>query len=289
MAIENSLSENLVIIPAFNQSKELGRVLNTSVSKLFDMIIVDDGSEDNTALIASNYGVKILRNKANLGYGAAVKIGIEYAKSKKYKRIITLDADGAHNINEIHNVLSNHIWSKSKFTIGSRFLDSGDMSGNFPDSKQAANIFATSLFNKAFNTKFTDVASGFRVIETNILDDYFSNDMGFTYELLFNTIKKNYKINETEISVKYNAEKLFATDWNELLALLRILQRFTTKTSIFSKRIDQLVTEFESFNKINIKIENDYMIIYPLKSEGVYVFQKQNPFFVFEPSEYIQI
>jgi len=85
-----------VVIPAFNEAATIGNLLE-SVSMHADLIVVDDGSKDETASISRNYGAAVLSHKKNQGYDAALETGIRFAKSQGYAFVLTMDADGQHD------------------------------------------------------------------------------------------------------------------------------------------------------------------------------------------------
>ncbi|MHA1381446.1 MAG: glycosyltransferase family 2 protein [Candidatus Helarchaeota archaeon] len=281
-------SKNLIIIPAYNQEKELKKLLRNNQIKEFDVIIINDGSTDRTEKVAKDFCVKVLNNRTNLGYGASLKKGIEYARNNSYKRIITLDSDGAHDLCEINTLLSFHIKANADLTIGSRLLNIKSGKYYYPESKQNVNIFGTYLINKIWELNLTDVASGFRVIQDTVFNlPMESNDMGFTYELIYKTFLNNLKISECGISVKYDAEKVFATNFSELISFLNIINRFNNRNSTIAKNIEKLIMDLKQYKKVFIKVESNYYVIYPLESEEAFMFQRQHPFYIHEPTKYI--
>lgn len=91
----------VVIIPAYNEGKTIFEVISKTSDFAQDIIVVDDGSQDNTASEAARAGAMVLRHKVNLGKGAALKTGCDYALQQEVKKIVTMDADGQHDPKEI--------------------------------------------------------------------------------------------------------------------------------------------------------------------------------------------
>lgn len=91
----------VVIIPAYNEDKTIFEVVSKTKNFAQNVIVVDDGSEDNTATEAARAGAMVLRHKVNLGKGAALKTGCDYALQERVQKIITMDADGQHDPKEI--------------------------------------------------------------------------------------------------------------------------------------------------------------------------------------------
>jgi glycosyltransferase involved in cell wall biosynthesis len=85
-----------VILPAFNEEKRLKQVLTDFKRFKFPLIVVDDGSKDRTSKIAKNYADIFLKHQVNLGKGAALKTGCEYAFTHGFSAVVLIDADGQH-------------------------------------------------------------------------------------------------------------------------------------------------------------------------------------------------
>ena len=271
----------IILIPAFNQTNELNRLFNLAGINLNDILLIDDGSTDSTQSIASNHKIRTIKHEKRLGYGAALLSGLKFAMENSYDRAVTVDADGAHHFEEIPNMIWSHIQNKADLSIGSRFLKRENFEGFFPDSKANANTFATYLFNRAFGLTLTDVASGFRVIEKTLFHiNIESTNMGFTYELLLKAAKNKFKICESAISVRYNAENLFSTNQSELLAFLKIIFQNLKNNHDLKNILQDIISKIESYSKVGVKIGSDFYVLYPLRSQAAYVFQRQNPFYV---------
>lgn len=93
--------ENVVIIPAHNEERNIGEAVSKAKQYCPDIIVVDDGSTDATAALAQQAGSLVLHHKVNLGKGAALKTGCEYALLQNAKRLVVMDADGQHDPQEI--------------------------------------------------------------------------------------------------------------------------------------------------------------------------------------------
>ncbi|MDO5154840.1 MAG: glycosyltransferase family 2 protein [Eubacteriales bacterium] len=123
--------EVLIIIPAYNEEKNIGKVLEAlkqpEIASVADVLVMNDYSKDNTEAVVRKYGVKIVNHIFNLGYGNGLQLGYKYAVKKGYKYIIQMDADGQHDVS---NILQ--IYEKLKtpdehgkcpdIVLGSRFM-----------------------------------------------------------------------------------------------------------------------------------------------------------------------
>ena len=91
-------SGNLAIIPALNESATIGKVIEAILSEVeCDILVVDDGSTDETANIASSYGAHVLSHPINLGVGSAIRSALNYSMKNNYKATVQVDADGQHS------------------------------------------------------------------------------------------------------------------------------------------------------------------------------------------------
>ena len=120
-------SELLIIIPAYNEGKNIGafieKMKNENIEKIADILVIDDGSKDDTKDVVKEHKVNILSKPLNLGYGSTLQLGYKYGLKHDYKYIIQIDADGQHdvsNISVIYDALKGD--SKPDIVIGSRFL-----------------------------------------------------------------------------------------------------------------------------------------------------------------------
>lgn len=153
--------KGLVVIPAYNEEEVVAEVVLKIPRKLrnitLDVLVVNDGSVDNTALEAKKAGAKVVTHPINRGLGAALATGFEYARRNNYGFLITLDADGQHDPSELSNLLKPILEQKADFVVGTRFLKKG-----MPLSRTAITFLAslaTFIFTGVWTT---DSQSGFR-------------------------------------------------------------------------------------------------------------------------------
>lgn len=150
-------SENLVIIPAYNEASQLAKVLGKLKKYGFkDILVVDDGSTDKTYEIAQEEGVNVLRHCQNCGMGAATQTGIEWGLLKKFDLFFTLDADGQQDPKDLLTIKK--ALETKECVIGSRFLQKNDI----PFFRRIANKIANLLTGVFFGVWVTDSQSGMR-------------------------------------------------------------------------------------------------------------------------------
>lgn len=159
------------MIPAFNEEAGLLQLLSrTAESKLdFEIIVVDDGSDDQTGSIAAQAGVHVLRHACNLGYGAALQTGYKYAYRRGATLVVQMDADGQHDPREIASLIEPVEQGRADLVIGSRFLGA--------ETYKTGRIrkFGWSLLNavaRVFGLRITDPTSGFQALNRKVLGLY---------------------------------------------------------------------------------------------------------------------
>lgn len=117
------MSDTLVIVPAFNEEKNIGQALKCLFVQGIpaDVLVVNDGSQDGTATVAESYGVTVLSHPCNLGYGAALQTGYQYALRHGYHYVVHYDADGQHRAEDVAILIQELRKSGADLAIGSRF------------------------------------------------------------------------------------------------------------------------------------------------------------------------
>ena len=193
-------------IPAFNEEKNIAKII-TNLKKITNSIIVcDDGSSDMTSDIVKELGVNLIQHKKNLGYGAAIRSIFEKAKEIDSDILITFDADGQHRIEDIARVVDPIIKQKMDLVIGSRFLD--NESKEMPNYRKVGIKIITKITNLSIKEKVTDSQSGFRAYSKNALDHITPSDegMGISTEILIKASSMELKIAEVPITVNYDGD-----------------------------------------------------------------------------------
>ncbi|WP_252978993.1 glycosyltransferase family 2 protein [Achromobacter denitrificans] len=119
----NATFQNVwIVVAAYNEGEVLADVLAPLLNAWPDVVVVDDGSKDCTADVALKAGAVVIRHPINLGQGAALKTGIDYALQRGAEYIITFDADGQHRVSDIDVLLAGLASAKADIATGSRFL-----------------------------------------------------------------------------------------------------------------------------------------------------------------------
>jgi len=161
----------LVAIPAFREEKSIGGVVS-SVRRHFpyDVLVVNDGSPDDTSGEARKAGAAVLDLPCNLGIGGAVQTAFLFARDRGYDAVVRIDGDGQHDIRDIAAVLAPILDGRADAVIGSRFLGEAGYRGSIP------RIFGIGFFRALVNLftgyRVTDPTSGFFAINRRLIEFY---------------------------------------------------------------------------------------------------------------------
>ena len=198
----------LIAIPCFNEEDTIGDVIssipqNFNGISVFDVILIDDGSTDNSVKIAKKMGAKIVTHNQNYGLGIAFQSAVNYAVENKYDILVNIDGDGQFNPKEIQLLIDHICQDKADIVIGSRFIVNKNIR-NISRVKLIGNKIMSSFISKLVRKKFFDVSSGFRAYNKESLLN-FNLHARFTYtqETFIHFALQNLRIVETPIEVKY--------------------------------------------------------------------------------------
>jgi glycosyltransferase involved in cell wall biosynthesis len=205
-SVKRERPKRIVAIPCLNEAQFISDIVTRARRYVDEVIVVDDGSTDNTALAASGAGATVIAHKSRQGAGAATRTAFEAAKTYEADVLVTLDGDGQHNPDEIPQILDPVIRGEADLVIGSRFIcpDVKDV----PRYRKFGIDVITWLYNVGSKIKVTDSQSGFRsysrrlIKEVNITEDGF----GFSVQVLVQAREKGFVIAEVPVSCIYHSD-----------------------------------------------------------------------------------
>jgi glycosyltransferase involved in cell wall biosynthesis len=153
------------LIPAFNAESSLGEVIDRAKKFIPRVLVVSDGSTDNTAEVARSHCVQLITIPSNRGKGYALRQGFSYALTNGCSAIVTLDADGQHDPGDIPNFLRAHEQDSGAILIGSRMAQVD----RFPRQRYYSNQAAVFFISKALGQHLEDTQCGFRLYPSRVL------------------------------------------------------------------------------------------------------------------------
>lgn len=192
-------------IPAYNEEKNIAKII-VQLKKVADQILVcDDGSTDSTSEIAESLGVIVIKHPKNLGYGSAIRSIFLKSREINAEILVTIDADGQHKIEDVKKVIKPIVDGQADISIGSRFLEEGD---NAPKYRKLGINIITKVTNSSLSEKITDAQSGFRAYNNKVLQSLTPSDsgMGISTEILIKSSNLGLKIAEVPTEIQYEGE-----------------------------------------------------------------------------------
>ncbi len=210
----HSNTKVLLFLPAKNEAQTISSVIANATAVLkklnihFDTLVIDDGSDDNTGILATSAGAIVLRNNQNKGLGITFRKAVSFAIEHKYDYMITLDADSQFDPQDIPRLLLPALADKDiAMVTGSRFLPESKVT-NMPVIKQRGNRLMSGLINSILKSNYSDVSCGFRIYSREaLLHLNLFGEFTYTQEVFLNLGYKQKSILEVPISVSYFSER----------------------------------------------------------------------------------
>lgn len=226
----NQNSKIAIVIPAYNEGAAIGKVIKDLKRALarrqfdFEIVVVDDGSKDDTAHQARAAGAHVISHILNTGTGGATATGLSYAQQSGFDIAATLDADGQHHSEDVIKGIE-IISSEGDLLIGSRLIDTKGMS----KVKVLGNRGLSFVTYLLFGVNVTDSQSGLRIFSKNALDRLKWKTSGFEFcsEMLWRAKQQNLNIKEYPIQAIYTdySKSKGQNNWNALNIIKSLVER----------------------------------------------------------------
>lgn len=220
-----------IVIPAYNEAETVGHVIKDLKNALadkkysYEIVLVDDGSKDDTAIIAEKAGVTVIRHILNTGSGGATATGLSYAQQNGFSLAATLDADGQHRAEDVVAGIDHMINDGDDLLIGSRLIDSQGMS----KVKILGNRGLSFITYLTFGIKVTDSQSGLRIFSKKALDKLKWKTAGYEFcsEMLWRARQQGLTIREYPIKAIYTDYSVAKgqNNWNAVNIVKALVQR----------------------------------------------------------------
>jgi glycosyltransferase involved in cell wall biosynthesis len=219
----------LVVIPAWNEQESVGLVVKETQAAVpgAKIIVVDDGSTDQTAAVAEEAGATVITNPFNLGVGGAMRVGFRYAEAGDFSALVQVDGDGQHDPRDIDRLvgaldqgISPHV------VIGARFSGVGDF--EVPRARRAAMRILAVYLSRVTRTRLTDVTSGFRAHNRKAIEvfarHYPSDYLADTVESLIINARFGGHVSQTPVAMRPRlAGAPSQSSWWAMAYLLRVV------------------------------------------------------------------
>lgn len=205
--------KTIAVIPAYYEEGKIGTTVKKTKPFVNKIVVINDGSTDNTSKEAEENGAFIIEHEKNMGAGAAIRTGIDYAIKNKYDVCIILGGDDQDDPNQIQRILEK-IKQGYDFVQGSRYISEGGKTINIPLFREITTKVYSFLFSFLIGKKITDGTNGFRAFKTNIFQNKniniwqkWLNRYELEPYLYYQLIKNNFKITEVPVTKKYHEDK----------------------------------------------------------------------------------
>jgi glycosyltransferase involved in cell wall biosynthesis len=222
-----SRSQPYVVIPAYNEGSIIARVAGELRRAGYAAVVVDDGSRDGTAAAAHAAGAAVVRHPFNLGQGAALQTGIDYALAQGADVIVTFDADGQHRVSDISRLTEALLQERADFALGSRFRGQAP---NLPPLRRALLRAATTFTRLTTGLQVTDTHNGLRAMTRRgaAAIRLRQNRMAHASEWLSQIAASGLRYVERPVTIEYTAYSL-AKGQNVGDAILILLDLFARR------------------------------------------------------------
>ncbi|MBL7151655.1 MAG: glycosyltransferase family 2 protein [Candidatus Omnitrophica bacterium] len=210
-----------VLIPTFNEAGAIGSLIEKILRHDLSVIVVDDGSRDNTSVIAREKGAVVLRNPANEGKGASLKKGFNFALEQNYDAVITMDGDGQHRPDDIPYFMRLAQYSQSGIFIGNRM----SRAANMPLLRLLTNKFMSWLISAIAKQRIPDTQCGFRLIKKEVLERLKLRTSKYETEseILIKAARAGFKVESVPIKSVYSGEKSKIHPFVDTLRFVRFI------------------------------------------------------------------
>lgn len=191
-----------IVVAAYNEGSAIAEVVRSVLERGYQIVVVDDGSSDDTRRRAHEAGAWTLRHTINLGQGAALQTGMTFALENDADSVVTFDADGQHDANEIADMLRTLEEKNVDIVFGSRFLGG---TKNMPFMKGLVLKAAVIFSNLTSGVKLTDTHNGFRALSKNALQkiELRRNRMAHASEFIEQTARLRLAWAECPVHITY--------------------------------------------------------------------------------------
>lgn len=196
----------LVIIPVYNETKRIGAVVSSLLPRVDGVVVVDDGSHDDTARVANDAGAVVLSHAINRGQGAALQTGHEYARRVGAEWVVHFDGDGQFDPEDVTVAVQVLQRSGADMLLGTRYGKTSDTQ-HIPWFKRTIIHPLAKLFHRVlFRLPFSDAHNGFRVLTRKALDAIVitQDRMAHATEIPALAVKHGLRVIEHPVQVRYH-------------------------------------------------------------------------------------
>jgi len=212
------------VIPAYREEKHIGDVVRRTRQQLDDVLVVDDGSGDQTAARAREAGAEVIVHPENRGKGESIKTGLRHWLDRQFVYVVILDADGQHLPEEIDRFVKAASTLDAQLFIGTRM---NDLSG-MPRLRRVVNRYMSKRISRVCGQEIPDTQCGFRMLHRQLVPDVLGGADRFDYEteMLIFASRKGYRIESVPISTVYCDEVSSIHPIRDTIRFFKLMRRY---------------------------------------------------------------
>ena len=218
-------SQTAAVIPAYQDEKHIGDIVRRTRERLDHVLVIDDGSSDQTAQRAREAGAEVVVHDQNRGKGEAIKTGLGQGIGREVAWVILLDSDGQHLPEEIDRFLSAAASvTRPTFFIGNRMNDVARM----PFIRRVVNRCMSSQISRVCGQRIPDTQCGFRMVHRQMVPELLGGGHRFDYEteVLIIASRKGYRIESVPITTVYTDQVSKIHPLRDAIRFLKLMWRY---------------------------------------------------------------
>jgi glycosyltransferase involved in cell wall biosynthesis len=217
-------NQTAAVIPAYNEAKHVADVVRRAFRQLAHVLVVDDGSTDQTAAEARAAGAEVIVHPENRGKGQAIKDGLHYWVEKGFEWVVVLDADGQHRPEEIERMFDSARSNDVCLLIGNRMQDVASM----PLVRRFVNRYMSNKISRACGQQIPDTQCGFRMLHREIIPSVLEGTNRFDYEteMLILASRKGFKVLSVPITTVYSDEVSSIHPVRDTIRFFKLMRRY---------------------------------------------------------------
>lgn len=223
-----------VLIPSYNEAKTIGHLVRELKNKGLDILVVDDGSKDDTGRIARKEGAVVITYNENMGKGLALREGFRFVLNNGYDAVLTMDGDGQHSPEAVPYFLEQLTRTNSQIVVGNRMMEAKGM----PPVRWLTNKLMSLCISSICGQKIPDTQCGYRLIKREVLEKIklYTSKYEIESEILIEASQFKFIIDSIPIRTIYKGEPSQIDPIVDTLRFIRfIFKRFLRNVSYHRK------------------------------------------------------
>jgi glycosyltransferase involved in cell wall biosynthesis len=225
MTQTNIRSQTAAVIPAYQDEKHIGDIVRRARAQLDHVLVIDDGSTDQTAHRAREAGAEVIVHDQNRGKGEAIKTGLTHSLDQGVTWVTLLDSDGQHLPEEIDRFVSAAASAtRPSFFIGNRMNNLAGM----PFVRRVVNRYMSSRISRVCGQEIPDTQCGFRMLERQLIPDLLGGAQRFDYEteVLIIASRKGFRIESVPITTVYTDQVSKIHPMRDAIRFFKLMWRY---------------------------------------------------------------